>query len=84
MEFIIYYGMSEFDKKLKRLLDTDDGKTRHPKRAKLVKAARSANWAKRWKIQVSEQLSDASACRFVSEQGHDVDLPASSQQDGKS
>ena len=46
--------MSDFEKKLKRLLDADDGKTRYPKRAKRAKIARAPSRVEKRPAQASK------------------------------
>ena len=68
--------------KLKRLLRQDDGKTRHPKRAKGVKAKRAADRFEHGALQVLEQLCHATAGGPLSPACDDVDILVAPQPKG--
>lgn len=65
--------MSGFEKKLKRLLDADDGKTRYPKRAKRAKIARTPNRVKKRPAQVFKGQHVLSPDANVFPKSDDVD-----------
>ena len=53
-------NMSDFEKKLKRLLDADNGKTRYPKKARLAKTKKAANRVEKRQTKVVKGERDVS------------------------